>query len=121
MNTTLAALLVLVTVALALWTAVLALRDRPVTPPLLATFVGVELLVLVQLVIGLAAVANGDGPREGATFVAYLAGSLAVLPAGVLWSRAEGSRSSTLVLTLACVALTVMTARLLQIWQARGA
>jgi len=43
---------------------------------------------------------------SGLTFVLYLAGSLLLLPAGAFWSSAERSRAGTLVLTVACVAIS---------------
>ena len=65
--------------------------------------------------------AGGDRPDSTVTFVAYLVGVLFVVPAGTFWSVAEKSRPSTLVLTVACLAVAVMTGRLLQMWaDARG-
>jgi hypothetical protein len=75
-----------------------------------------ETLLLAQLVVGLVLVAGGQRPPSTATFLAYLVGILLPLPVGTLWSAAEKSRPSTLVLTVACLAVSVMTARLLQMW-----
>jgi hypothetical protein len=100
----------------AVWTAVNAARDRRVGNWLLIELALVQLLVLVQLVVAVIEVLGGDRPESPATFFAYAVGELVVLPAGVFWSQAERSRSSTLVITVACVGVAVMTARMLQIW-----
>lgn len=105
---------------MALWTAVTAGLNRAIGRAHLAGLALVELLLVVQLVVGVVYVARGEGPDGTVTFLAYLAGSLLVLPAATLWSLAERSRPSMLVITLGCLALTVMTGRLLQIWNAGG-
>jgi hypothetical protein len=51
-----------------------------------------------------------------ATFLSYLIGALVIIPAGAAWALAERSRSSTVILGIACVAIPVMVLRLHQIW-----
>jgi hypothetical protein len=65
-------------------------------------------------------VAVGDRPDSALTFLAYAVGELLILPAAVFWSQAEKSRSSTLVITIGCLAIPVMTARMLQMWSTVG-
>lgn len=105
----------------AVWTVVLAARNRRVSNRLLIELAVVELLVLVQLLVAVIKVAIGDRPDSTATFLGYAIGALLILPAGVFWSQAERSRSSTLVITIACLAVAVMTVRMLQIWSSVGA
>jgi hypothetical protein len=100
----------------AVWTIVLAALNRPVGNRLLIELAFAELLVLLQLIVALVQVAGGDRPASTVTFLAYAVGAIVILPVGVLWSAAEKSRSSTLVITIACLALPVMTARMLQMW-----
>lgn len=119
MSTGLSTALIVVALLTAAWTVLLAVRDRPVGTTLLAALAVLELLAVAQLVVGIVSVARDDGPG-GVTFFAYLVGSLLVLPVVTLWSLAERSRSGTLVLTVGCLALPVMTARLLQLWNAGG-
>ena len=104
----------------AVWTAVLAARNQRVGNRLLIELAVVELLVLAQLVLALLALALGDRPDSSVTFLAYGVGALVILPAGVFWSQAEKSRSSTLVITVACLGVAVMTARMLQMWSTVG-
>jgi hypothetical protein len=116
MNTVLALAVVAGSLVLAGWTVVVAVRGTGIRNPLLVGLLGLEGLLLVQLVVGVVLVAGGQRPPSTVTFFAYLVGILLVLPVGTLWSVAEKSRPSTLVLTVACVAVAVMTARLLQMW-----
>ena len=118
MNTALSVVVAGLSLALAAWTVVVAVRDSGIRNSLLAGLLALEGLLLVQLVVGVVLVAGGQRPPSTVTFFAYLVGVLVVLPVGTLWSVAEKSRPSTLVLTVACLAIAVMTARLLQMWSA---
>src|SRR4051812_19776000 len=104
----------------AIWTAVLAGLDRRVGKRLLLVLALAEGLVLVQLVVAVVEVAVGDRPDSTLTFLAYAVAELVILPVGVFWSQAEKSRSSTLVITIACLAVPVMTARMWQMWSTVG-
>lgn len=97
-------------------TVVLAARDRRADNALLVLLAVTEVLALVQLVVAVVLVAGGERPGSTATFLGYAVGAIVLLPAGVFWSQAERSRSSTLVIAVAAVALAVMTARMLQLW-----
>ncbi len=120
MNSSLSTAVIAGSLLMALWTAVTAGLNRAVGRAHLAALAVLEVLLVVQLVIGVVVVARGEGPPETATFLAYLVGCLFLLPAAALWSLAERSRPSVLVLTVGCFGLAVMTARLLQLWNARG-
>ena len=80
-----------------------------------------EVLLLVQAVLAVVAMAGGNTPPETATFVSYLVAVLLVPPAGVLWARAEPSRWAGTVLAVAGIVVAVMAWRLLQLWEAIGA
>jgi hypothetical protein len=77
-----------------------------------------ELLLLVQAGVAVAALAGGRRPAETATFLGYLAGVVLVPVAGVLWSRTERSRWAGTVLAVAAAVAGVMVWRLVQIWDA---
>ncbi len=100
----------------AAWTGGLAARDRRLGNRGLIGLCAVEVLVVVQLVIGLVELGTGHRPSSVPTFLAYAFTEVLVLPVGVFWSAAEKSRSSTLVITVAALALAVMTVRMLQMW-----
>ncbi|HKS45066.1 MAG TPA: hypothetical protein VJT49_08100 [Amycolatopsis sp.] len=106
----------LASLLVAAWSFLLAARGRAPERPLLAALAVVEVLLVAQLVIGVVLLFTGNRPASLATYLAYLVGSLLVLPAGTVWALAERSRSSTVVLGIACVAIPVMVLRLYQIW-----
>lgn len=118
MNSALTTALIGLSLITAVWTALIAALNRRVGRLILITLAVIEVLLVIQLVIGVVAVAGGNGPPETVTFLAYLVGALVVLPAAAFWALAENSRPSTLVLTLGCLGLAVMTARVLQLWNA---
>lgn len=116
MRNDLSAVLICACLLVGAWTVVLAALDLPVDNRLLIGLGVVELLVLVQLVVASGSVIGGSRPASTVTFLAYAVGEIVILPIGVFWSAAEKSRSSTLVITVACLAVPVMTARMLQMW-----
>ena len=120
MSNVLSAILIGACLIGAAWTVVLAVRNRRVSNGLLIELAVVELLILAQLLVAMIAVTTGDRPDSTLTFLGYAVAELLILPAGVFWSQAERSRSSTLVITVACLAVPVMTARMLQIWSTVG-
>jgi hypothetical protein len=79
-----------------------------------------ELLLLVQTALAVAAMTGGQRPVDTATFLSYLVGVLLVPPAGVLWARADPSRWAVTILALAGLVVAVMGWRLLQLWEATG-
>jgi hypothetical protein len=120
MSTVLSVAVIALSLALAVWTVVVAVRAAPIRNSLLIGLAALEVLLLAQLVVGIVLLATGDRPGSTVTFVAYLVGLLFVVPVGTLWAVAEKSRPSTLVLTVACLAVPVMTGRLLQMWDGVG-
>ncbi|GAA5161835.1 MULTISPECIES: hypothetical protein [Amycolatopsis] len=100
----------------AAWAFVAAARNREPQRPLLVALAVVEVLLVVQLVIGIVGLVRGGHPGSLATFLAYLVGSLVIIPAGTAWALAERSRSSTVILGVVCLAIPVMVLRLHEIW-----
>lgn len=113
----LATVLTIAAVAGALWSFVLLLLKRPVGLLVLLGFLGlIELGLLVQVVLGLVALAGDHRPIESVTFVCYLIGSLLILPAAAWWARTEKSRWGVGVLLIACLVVPVMILRMNQVW-----
>jgi hypothetical protein len=82
----------------------------------------VELLLIVQLVVAIAAPAFGNEPTGNVLeFYVYLVGALLIPPAAVFWALLERSRWSTVVLGVAALAVAVMVYRMLQIWTVQQA
>jgi hypothetical protein len=91
-------------------------RDRPPGTVLLGGLAVLEAGLLVQLVAGVVRLVGTDRDVSGVVYVGYLVGILLVVPAAVLWSAGERSRSGTAVLAVALVVVPVLTLRLQQIW-----
>lgn len=121
MNDALTAAVIAVSLVLAAWTGALAGLDRRVGRSLLAGVAVLELVLVAQAVVAVVRVAQTDRPASPVTFLAYAVAVIAVPPVATAWSLAERSRPSTLVITVACLAVAVMTARMVQLWGAPGA
>ncbi|HLM05119.1 MAG TPA: hypothetical protein VK402_08045 [Blastococcus sp.] len=76
-----------------------------------------ELLLLVQAGLAVAAMVDGVRPEETATFVSYLGSVLLVPIAGALWARSERTRWAGAALAIAGAVVGVMVWRLLQLWE----
>jgi len=112
----------LLTSVAAAWTVVMIVRDE--SPPSDRFFVvlGVLLLVLVvQLVAGLVALATTDRDVDGVTFVAYLLTVVLAPPFGAALALVERSRWGTASLLVALATVAAMEVRLDALWAAAGA
>lgn len=99
----------------------LLVRDVPAGDPAFVVAGVLELLLLVQLLLGSIALARTDDDVAGVLFVSYLVG-VAVAPViGAFWSLAERTRAGTLVLLLSVVTVAALEVRLDAIWGAAGA
>lgn len=82
----------------------------------------VELLLVAQLVIAIAAPAFGNMPTGSPLeFYTYLVGALLLPPAAAFWALLERNRWSTVILGVAALAVGVMVYRMLQIWTVQQA
>src|SRR3954469_6878120 len=66
-----------------------------------------EVLLLVQAVLAVVAMAGGDPPPAAATFAGYLAGVVLVPVAGSLWARTERTRWAGTVIAVAAAGVAV--------------
>ncbi|KAA9156457.1 hypothetical protein FPZ12_027625 [Amycolatopsis acidicola] len=102
--------------AVACWSFLQAARNKEPSKALLAGLGVVEVLLVAQLVIGVVLLIGGGKPGNLVTYLAYLIGALVIIPIGAAWALAERSRSSTVILGIACLAIPVMVLRLHEIW-----
>lgn len=100
----------------AAYSLVTTLRDRPMGWSHLAVLGVLELLLVVQAVVGFAELSGDGGPKDTATFVGYLLGILLVPAVGAGWGMLERSRWGPAVITVAGLAVAVMVVRLGQLW-----
>lgn len=111
--------LIAVALAAAALCVIPLVRARKAGKPLLGLLLLLEVGLLVLAVWGIVNLAATDRAVDGAVFVGYLLGSLAVLPIVVLWARAESSRWGNAVLILGLLVIPVLIVRLNQIWAAQ--
>lgn len=112
----LVAVVVVAALALALGSGVLAALGRGPGRAVLVGCVAVEVVYLVMAGAAVVAMIGGERPAEVVVFWAYLVATAVVLPLAVLWSLAEPTRWSNLVVCLGGLTVMAMTARLLQTW-----
>jgi hypothetical protein len=116
MTPTVSTAVVVVAFAMALWSLVLAARDKPAGRNTLAGLAVVEFALIVQLVVAIVLLAQGHHVPQFWTFIGYLIASLIVIPVGTVWSLAERTRWGSVVLAVACVVIPILVLRLNQIW-----
>ncbi|MDG4862651.1 hypothetical protein P8605_31395 [Streptomyces sp. T-3] len=103
--------------ALAAWCGFAAYRDQPTKDWHFIGMAVVTFLTLVQLVVGIVQLAQGDKPGQGTTiFVAYLIGSAACVPAAGFLSLAERTRWGSVTVAAGALVLAVLEVRLYDIW-----
>ena len=102
----------------AAWAGVSALRRRD--PFLVAAVVAAvtEVVLLVQAVIAIVSSFNGETADAPGLFFGYLVAVILVLPATMLWSRAERNQFGSVVILVGGLVLAVLVVRLQQIWGA---
>jgi len=107
--------------ALAAWCGFAAYRDQPTKDWHFIGMAVVSLLAIVQLVIGVVRLSQGDDPEQGvAIFIAYLIGSALAVPIAAFMSLAERTRWGSATVAAAAVVLAVLEVRLYDIWGGVG-
>lgn len=111
-----------VAVAAGLMCIVLGLAGRAPNDLTNGALALVEVLLVVQLVVAIAAPAFGNEATGSLLeFYTYLVGALLLPPAAIFWGLLERNRWSTVVLGVAALAVAVMVYRMLQIWTVQQA
>ena len=98
------------------WGLLTAVLDKAPGKAQLLYAAALELVVLVQSVLVLVALARGFRPAELATTVAYAIAILVLLPVAWFWANSERTRFSGVVLAVAAAAVAAMTFRLVVLW-----
>lgn len=93
-------------------------RDETAGDPTFLLLAVIELVLLVQAVLGCVALAGTERQVSGVTFVSYLLSIVLVLPIGAFWSLAERSRAGTAVLLVALLTVVALEVRLQSLWSA---
>lgn len=98
------------------WSIVSAIRNRPASPALLITVAGLMLLLIVQLILGIALWSTQTG-TDPILFFGYVLTAIAVVLASGYWAFAELSKWGPIVLVVASFTSFIMLFRMDQIWQ----
>ncbi|MFF2634050.1 hypothetical protein ACFVR6_14305 [Microbacterium sp. NPDC058021] len=115
-------LLVAVAVVSGLMCVVLGLAGRRPSDLTVGALAIVELMLLSQVVMAIAAPFAGNAPTGSALeFWVYLVSAVLLAPAAVLWALIERSRWSTVILGVAALSVAVMVWRMQVIWTVQGA
>lgn len=116
MNELLSTVLISASLLLALLAVGYVALDRATGPVLVAGFALLELLLALQLALGLYLLRATSREVDGVVFVGYLVGTLAFVPAGVWWALGERSRAGTAALVIVGLVVPVLVLRMGQIW-----
>lgn len=109
-------LVVVLSLALALWALWFVVRDRAVILRQLWGGAVVEVVLLAQAVTAIVLVANGTGSPDRALFGGYILVQLLILPFAAMWAFEERTRWSSVLLFIASFTTAFLEYRLLQIW-----
>lgn len=107
--------------ALAVLLVVDLVRDRAAQDSHFIGLAVVEVVMLVQLVGGVVALARTDRDLEGAVFVSYLVTNLLVPVVAAFFALAERSRVGTTILLLGVATVAGLEVRLWDVWSGQGA
>jgi hypothetical protein len=111
--------LISIALVLAAWSALMMVLKRPVGPFQLAGLVVAEVALVVQAVLAVLKMIDGQRPDGGIPlFSLYLAGSLILLPPAGLWGRADRTRWGSGVMVVGYLVMAVLIVRMQQIWRA---
>lgn len=101
---------------LAAWALVDAVRDRRLGAYHVLGVAVVEAALVIQALVAAVLLIMGHRPLELGIFLTYLMITLLVPPIGLVWGLAEKSRWGNLVLVIAVVTVPVLVVRLQQLW-----
>jgi len=102
--------------ALAGYALLMTALNRRMNVPLLAAVAVLEILVLVQVGLIVAKLADGEHPAGQATLIGYLFATPLVPVAAAFWGLLERSRWGPAVIAVAGLVAAVLMVRLHQIW-----
>lgn len=108
--------IIVASLLLAAWAAVLVIVNRPPGRPLWVGLGLLEVLLLGFLVGGVVQMLGTDRDFARLEFVLYLLGCAAVVPLAAWWVRDERSRAAAGVLAVVLLVLPVMIVRVQQVW-----
>lgn len=116
MNDVLSIVLIVLALLIGGYAALRALRGLGMDDPLLFALAGLEVLLVIQLIGGIVAVAGTSRDVAAATFVGYLIACVLLPPLATGWALFEKSRWGPAVIVVLGISIAVMVVRAQQIW-----
>lgn len=116
----LATVSIVLSLLVAVWALVAALRQRP---PDRVQFIGLgvlEVALLALSVLALIAVGGGDRPDEPGAFFGYLVTLVCLPPLAWVLARMEPTRWGSAIVCAVCLVAPVVVVRLQQTWEVLG-
>lgn len=112
--------LIVTSLVVAGWGGLTCALNRPAGRSHLVGGAVVEVVTVVQLAVGIAALADGDPAHDKAVFVGYLVGCVLLPPATAFLAMLERSRWGSAVVAVGGLLLPVLVVRLQQIMDGTG-
>ena len=94
----------------------LVIANKPVDNILFWMALALEVMLLVVVVVGIAALLDSTQETGGAVFVSYLATAAILLPLAFLWGVAEKSRWGTGAFLVVLFSTYVLLDRMVELW-----
>ena len=116
MNGAVATTIIVAGLALAGYALLMTALNHRMNVPMLAAVGVLEILLLVQVGLVVAKLADGERPASLATLIGYLIATPLVPVAAALWGLMERSRWGPAVVAIAGLVAAVLMVRLHQIW-----
>jgi hypothetical protein len=104
--------------AVAAYSGLMALLDRPPDRGQLAGLLLVEAVLLVQAVLATGKMFTGVRPEAMATFVGYLLTAVLIPPVAALFGWTERTRWGSAIIAAGCLIVPILVLRLQQVWNA---
>ncbi|MFI7520832.1 hypothetical protein OG994_30395 [Micromonospora globbae] len=111
---------IVLSLVLALWSLVSAVRNRPPDRWQLVGLGVLELALLALAVVALVALAGGERPGEPGAFFGYLVTLVCLPPLAAVLARMEPTRWGSGIVCAVCLVTPVVVVRLQQTWEVLG-
>ncbi|MEU7971224.1 hypothetical protein AB0B48_04205 [Micromonospora sp. NPDC049089] len=115
-----AAVPIVLSLLVAVWALVAAVRHRPPDPVQFVGLAVLEVALLVLSVLALVAVGGGDRPGEPGAFFGYLVTLVCLPPLAWVLARMEPTRWGSAIVCAVCLVAPVVVVRLQQTWEVLG-
>ncbi|MFI2709629.1 hypothetical protein ACH495_05800 [Micromonospora sp. NPDC018662] len=113
-------LAIVLSLAVAVWALVAAVRHRPPDRVQLVGLAVVEVALLALTVVALVALGGGDRPGEPGAFFGYLVTLVCLPPLAWVLARMEPTRWGSAIVCAICLVTPVVVVRLQQTWEVVG-